>query len=216
MELTIVILVVVAIAAWALSRRNRPRTDEELGERITDAGQWVARLSGQRGALSPTTEAARCALAEAGRCHDVAAARLDGATTVVAARLARDSAVEGMYYVRAARSAMDLDPGPPLPALDGQARAGAVDTGRTVEFAGRTLAASPAPGPDTAHHHPGGLVAGRPVPAGWYSETWWADARTDGQWDESATALFAALLAGMDGVGYSAEDFETGRGRDDR
>lgn len=213
MELLVVVIVLVALLAWALSRRSRPRTDEELDARVADARRWTERLAGQLSALVPTTAAARCALTEAGRLYDLADDRVSGAATAVSARLARDGAVEGMYYVRAARQAMDLDPGPPLPALPWQEPAGAVETARTAEFDGRSLVASPVPGEDTPHHHPGGQVAGRPVPAGWYSEPWWADARTAGQWDESATALFAALLAGAPGVGYSAEDFESGRGR---
>jgi len=212
-ELLIVVVVLVALLAWALSRRNRPRTDEELDARITDARRWTERLSGQLSALTPTTVAARCALSEAGRCYEAADDRAGGATTAVGARLARERAVEGMYYVRAARLAMDLDPGPPLPALPGRAEAGRVEELCTAEYGGRTLTASPTPGEGTPHHHPGGQVAGRPVPAGWYCESWWADARTAGHWDESATALFAALLAGAPGVGYSAADFESGRGR---
>ena len=76
----------------------------------------------------------------------------------------------GLPAARAARTAMNMDPGPAIPELDGQRSAGAVTEDRTVEFDGRQVEASPAPSSRTPNYYPGGRVAGRPVPAGWYSE----------------------------------------------
>lgn len=32
----------------------------------------------------------------------------------------------------------------------------------------------------TSYHHPGGGVAGVPIPAGWYSEPWWGESLRSG------------------------------------
>ena len=48
--------------------------------------------------------------------------------------------------------------------------AGEVTEERTVDFEGRQVTAAPAPSEKTPNYYPGGRVAGRPVPAGWYSE----------------------------------------------
>ena len=67
--------------------------------------------------------------------------------------------------MRAARSAMGLDPGPELPPLPGQQRAGEVSEARDVEVEGHRYGASPNPTGRNTHYYPGGTVAGRPVPA---------------------------------------------------
>ena len=55
-------------------------------------------------------------------------------------------------------------------------------------------------------------MAGRPVPAGWYSEPWWRPARIAGAWGIGSTLLFTSLFTGMAGVGYGAQGFENGYG----
>ena len=57
-----------------------------------------------------------------------------------------------------------------------------------------------------------GRVAGRPVPAGWYSEPWWKPALVAGAWGLGSVLLFDALFSGMSGVGYDAAGFESGFG----
>ena len=93
-----------------------------------------------------------------------------------------ETAYEGLYYVRAARTAMDLDPGPELPPLPGQQRAGAVTEAREVDVEGHRYGASPNATGRNTHYYPGGMVAGRPVPRGWYSEPWWRPALVAGAW----------------------------------
>lgn len=54
------------------------------------------------------------------------------------------------------------------------------------------------------------MVAGRPVPAGWYSRPWWADALSTGVWMVGYSMMFNAMFAGMSGIGYSAAAAESG------
>ena len=80
------------------------------------------------------------------------------------ARGVTETAYEGLYYVRAARTAMDLDPGPELPrcpASSGPARSPRRATSRS----GPHYGASPNPSGRNTHYYPGGMVAGRPGPA---------------------------------------------------
>ncbi|MBO0851849.1 MAG: hypothetical protein J2P20_20480, partial [Pseudonocardia sp.] len=113
------------------------------------------------------------------------------------------TAYEGLYYVRAARTAMSLDPGPELPPLPGQQRAGTVTEARDVQVEGHSYSASPTPSDHNAHYYPGGMVAGRPVPAGWYSEPWWKTALVAGAWGVGSFLLFDALFSGMHGSAYA-------------
>ena len=114
-----------------------------------------------------------------------------------------ETAYEGLYYVRAARSAMGLDPGPELPPLPGQQQAGAVSEDREVEVEGHRYGASPDPTGRNTHFYPGGMVAGRPVPRGWYSEPWWRPALVAGAWGLGSALLFTSMFSGMSGVAYA-------------
>ncbi len=55
-------------------------------------------------------------------------------------------------------------------------------------------------------------MAGRPVPAGWYSEPWWKPALMAGAWGIGSVLLFDTLFSGMHGVDYGAQGFENGYG----
>ncbi|MGZ5376707.1 MAG: DUF1542 domain-containing protein, partial [Mycobacterium sp.] len=94
------------------------------------------------------------------------------------------------------------DPGPELETLSGQRSAGTVTEDRRVEFEGREIEASPNPSERTPNYYPGGRVAGRPVPAGWYSEPWWKPALVAGAWGLGSVLLFNAMFSGMHGSGY--------------
>jgi hypothetical protein len=107
---------------------------------------------------------------------------------------------------------MGMDPGPELEAISGQKSAGVVTEDRRVQFEGREIEASPVPSPNTPNYYPGGRVAGRPVPAGWYSEPWWKPALRAGAWGLGSVLLFDAMFSGMHGVGYGASGFESGYG----
>jgi hypothetical protein len=164
--------------------------------------------------LVGTDEPSKQALADAAERYTAAGSQLDQAKSTTQARHVTDTAYEGLYYVRAARSAMNLDPGPELPPLPGQQRAGAVTEERDVEVEGHSYSASPAPSDENRHYYPGGNVAGRPVPRGWYSEPWWRPALIGGAWGLGSALLFSSLFSGMSGVGY-ADGFADGAAYDD-
>ena len=215
----LLIIAVIAVAVAIVSRsQNKGQTqlqahqNRHLEDYRAEAARWVERLGGQVFNLDGVDEASKQAMADASERYTSAVAELERARTPVQAQLAKDTALEGLYYVRAARSAMGLDPGPELPATPGQDRAGRVTEDRTVEVDGRTMSAATGPSHQTPHYYPGGVVAGRPVPAGWYSEPWWASALASGVWMMSSVMMFNMMFAGMAGVGYSGEDFASGIG----
>jgi hypothetical protein len=152
--------------------------------------------------------ASQQALADASERFTAAGSQMEQARTVEQCRLVTQTAMEGLYYVRAARVAMGLDPGPELPDLTGQSRAGKVSEERDVTVEGHRYVASPQPGAHTPHYYPGGVVAGRPVPQGWYSEPWWKPALVAGAWGFGSMLLFSAMFSGMVGVpaAVAAED----------
>ncbi len=212
--LVLIVLVVAAIgiAVYASSKSSAKRTAASLADAKADARRVIERLGGQVFALTGTDDAAKQALADASERYTAASSQIDQATTVRQAALAKESAMEGLYYVRAARTAMGMDPGPELESLSGQQSAGVVTEDRRVNFEGREIEASPSPSPRTPNYYPGGRVAGRPVPAGWYSEPWWKPALVAGAWGLGSALLFSSLFSGMAGVGYDAQAFESGYG----
>src|SRR5919205_744626 len=89
--------------------------------------------------------AARQALADASERYNAAGGQLQQARSVRQFELARETALEGLAYVRAARLAVGLDPGPDLPPLAGQRAAGAITKEREVDVQGHRYRASPQP-----------------------------------------------------------------------
>src|SRR6476661_6849798 len=213
--LLVLILVVVGaigLVVWNASRNTANRNATSLADAKADARRVIDRLGGQVLNLSGTDDASKQAIADASERFNAAGAQIDQATTAKQALLAKESAMEGLYYVRAARTAMGMDPGPELESLSGQQSAGTVTEDRRVEFEGRQIEASPNPTERTPNYYPGGRVAGRPVPAGWYSEPWWKPALVAGAWGLGSMFLFSAMFSGMAGVGYDAQGFESGAG----
>ncbi|CDO05985.1 hypothetical protein C1S82_28630 [Mycolicibacterium cosmeticum] len=213
--LLILILFVIAgigLLVYTSSKAAGTRSAATLADAKADARRVIERLGGQVFNLTGTDQASKQALADASERYTAASSQIDQATTARQAALAKESAIEGLYYVRAARAAMGLDPGPELESLSGQRAAGAVTEDRRVTVEGRQIEASPAPSPRTPNYYPGGRVAGRPVPAGWYSEPWWKPALVAGAWGVGSVLLFDALFDGMHGVDYGAQGFENGYG----
>lgn len=205
-ELIAVLSLVVMIgggAAWYLTHRRASR-QRELEDAQAEARRWVERLGGQVMNLVGNDEPSKQALADAAERYTAAGSQMESASSVRQCRLGTETALEGLYYVRAARSAMGLDPGPDLPQVPGQATAGEVTEYREVQVEGHDYAASPEPGERTPHHHPGGRVAGRPVPRGWYSEPWWRPALVGGAWGMGSVLLFSTMFAGMAGIPSAA------------
>ncbi|OBA43188.1 MULTISPECIES: hypothetical protein [unclassified Gordonia (in: high G+C Gram-positive bacteria)] len=211
--LLIIIVVVLVVGVVVVSQqRSGASKARSLDDAKADARQVIERLGGQVYMLVGDSPASKQALADAGERYTAAGSQIDQANSPAQARLAKQTAIEGLYYIRAARTAMNMDPGPAIPELDGQRSAGAVTEDRTVEFDGRQVEASPAPSSRTPNYYPGGRVAGRPVPAGWYSEPWWKPALVAGAWGVGSMLLFSTLFSGMHGVPYDAAAFENGAG----
>jgi uncharacterized membrane protein YgcG len=174
-----------------------------------EARRWVERLGGQVMSLVGTNEASQQAIADASERYTAAGSQMEQANTIEQSRLVTRTAMEGLYYVRAARLAMGLDPGPDLPPDPDMERAGKVTEDRRVNVEGRDFEASPDPSDSTPHYYPGGRVAGRPVPQGWYSEPWWKPALVAGAWGVGSMLLFSAMFSGMYGI-PDAQAWENG------
>ncbi len=212
--LIIIVVAAIALAVVSSSRASGKRNAASLADAKADARRLIERLGGQVIGLTGTDEASKQALADASERYTAAGSQIEQATTAKQALLAKESAVEGLYYVRAARVAMGMDPGPELETLAGQRSAGTVTEDRRVEFEGRQIEASPSPSQNTPNYYPGGRVAGRPVPAGWYSEPWWKPALVAGAWGLGSVLLFDAMFSGMSGSGYEqgfAQGFDQGQ-----
>ena len=212
--LILVAVVVIVAAVWWSWQRAATTRQKELDDSRAEARRWLERLSGQVVNLVGTNEAAKQALADASERHNAAGSQMEQATSTTQCRLVTETALEGLYYVRAARLAMDMDPGPELPDLSGQRSAGRVTEHREVEVDGRQQVASPDPSEQTPHYYPGGRVAGRPVPEGWYSEPWWRPALAAGAWSVGSFVLMSAMFSGMAGVPEAAyaEGYQDGMG----
>jgi hypothetical protein len=214
-EAFLLVIVVIAAVVFLVMRSQKnaaARSASTVDDAKADARQAIERLGGQIYNLLGTDTASRQALADASERNIAAGSQIDQATTVEQARLAKQTALEGLYYIRAARIAMGMDPGPPIAGLDGQKSAGEVTEHRSVDFEGRQVEASPTPSDRTPNYYPGGKVAGRPVPAGWYSEPWWRPALVAGAWGIGSMFLFSAMFSGMAGVPYGEQGFESGAG----
>ncbi|WP_116044877.1 hypothetical protein [Amycolatopsis palatopharyngis] len=196
----IVLVALVVVGAVYLLRSHAASKQRTLDDAKAEARRWLERLGGQVLNLTGTDTASQQAVADAAERYNAAGSQMEQAETVEQARLVRETALEGLYYVRAARTAMGMDPGPELPTDVERERAGAVSEHRSVDVEGRTYEASPEPGQNTPHYYPGGRVAGRPVPQGWYSEPWWKPALVAGAWGMGSMLLFSAMFSGMAGV----------------
>ncbi|MCS4535319.1 DUF1542 domain-containing protein [Corynebacterium sp. HS2168-gen11] len=209
MSVLLLVAIVVGLTVFVLNRTTTTSPQltatDGLADALADARRWTERLGSQVLTLSSTDSIAAQALADAAERHTAATTQLGTAQTVRQAALARESALEGLHYINAAREIMGLPTGPALPALEGQKQAGAVTETRTVELEeNHNVTAAPAWSQQTPHYYPGGMVAGQPVPRGWYSEPWWASALRTGIWYAGASMLYSSLFHGMAGVAHAA------------
>src|SRR3954452_12553368 len=109
--LLILAIVIVVLLVVVLARRNGATSQQaSLADARADAQRWYERLGGQVMNLHGDDPAARQALSDAGERYNAAGGQLQQATTVKQFELARESALEGLNYVRAARVAMGIDP----------------------------------------------------------------------------------------------------------
>lgn len=188
------------------------RRHDDIDDAVADARRWIERLGSQVLSIAGSDTASTQAMADASERYNAASSQISTAKTVKQAKLARESALEGLHYVNAAREIMGMPAGPELPPLEGQRSAGSVTEERTIEHEGRQISASPVATEQTPNYYPGGRVAGRPVPAGWYSEPWWQTALRTGMWTMGSMMLFSMMFSGMAGVGYGGDAWASGYG----
>jgi len=199
--LVVVLLVIALVVMWR--RGSAGREQRRLDDARADAQRWYERLGGQVLNLHGDDPAARQALADAGERYNAAGGQLQQAKSVNQFALARESALEGLAYARAARLAMGLDPGPDLPPLGSAQGVGQLTKEREVNVQGQHYKAGPQPGSDTPYYYPGGRVQGRPVPSGWYSQPVWRSALGAGAGVLGGMLIFDALLSpGFGDMGY--------------
>lgn len=198
--IVVIVLVVVLIGVGLLYARKSSRTRaQHLANTEAEARRWVERLGGQVMNLTGTDTASKQALADASERYTAAGSQMDQAETEQQYQLAQQTAFEGLYYVRAARTAMGMDPGPELP--EPSNHSGKVTEDKKVTVEGAEYRASPNPGAGTPHYYPGGTVQGRPVPQGWYSTPWWKTALTGAAAGVGGFMIADALFGGMGGFG---------------
>ena len=88
-----------------------------------DARRWYERLGAEVSTLNDDGSAlVRQALSDASERYASAGAALGTASSEQQFRLARRTALEGLYFARTARAALGLDAGPQLPALEDDAQ----------------------------------------------------------------------------------------------
>jgi hypothetical protein len=209
--LILVIVLVVAVVVLTTWRSGAARQQSRLADARADAQRWYERLGGQVMNLHADEPAARQALADAGERYNAAGGQLQQANSVRQFELARESALEGLAYVRAARTAMGLDPGPDLPPLASAQGVGQLTREREVSVQGQQYKAGPQPGMDTPYYYPGGHVQGRPVPSGWYSTPWWKTALGTGAGVLGGMLIFDALFSpGFGDMGYGGMAYGDG------
>ncbi|MGA8117641.1 MAG: hypothetical protein WCA46_28725 [Actinocatenispora sp.] len=208
--LVLVVLVGGGIFWWA--RSSRQRAEQALGDARADAQRWYERLGGQvMNLVANDDTAVKQALVDAGERYNAAGSQLDQSKTTKQFELAGHTALEGLYYARAARTAMGLDPGPDLPPMPGQRTAGQLTQEREVTVEGKEYRARPQAASDTPYYYPGGMVGGRPVPGGWYSDPWWKTALVAGASGIGTALLFNAFMTpGFGGYGGYDSGFADG------
>jgi len=207
--LILVIVIAAAVVIMVARRGSAARQQSRLEDARAEAQRWYERLGGQVLNLHGDDPAARQALADASERYNAAGSQLQQARTIRQYELARESALEGLAYVRAARTALGIDPGPELPALASAQGVGQLTREREVNVQGQHYKAGPQPGTDMPYYYPGGRVQGRPVPAGWYSTPWWKTALGTGVGVIGGMLVFDALFSpafGDTGYGDGYQD----------
>ncbi|MFI6760170.1 hypothetical protein ACIBF5_13640 [Micromonospora sp. NPDC050417] len=203
--LVLLVLLVGGVTWWR--RETTARQARELADARADAVRWYERLGGQVLGLRGDEPAVRQALSDAGERYNAAGGQLEQARSAKQYELARETALEGLAYVRAARVALGIDPGPELPPLAASRGAGSLTREREVNVQGQVFRAGPQPGAGTPYYYPGGRYQGRPVPSGWYSTPWWKTGLAAGAGVVGgmliADALFSPAFADP-GYGYDA------------
>jgi hypothetical protein len=163
----VAILGAAVVGALLLYTRRKKQHDVDLARtRIT---HYYDRLADEITALDPDDVApALQALADASERLASAGALLNGADTVERYRSARRTLLEGLHATRAARAALGIDAGPPLPAPEITAHE-QVREAQQVSIQGQSYQGYPSYTPGAPNYYSGGDG----VPGGWYGVRFW-------------------------------------------
>ncbi|WP_458687845.1 hypothetical protein [Nocardia tengchongensis] len=110
----VLVVAVLAAAVWWISREWSGDA-ERVAHAKTEVRGYLDRMSGELLVLDPDNDDALDALGEAVDRLNIARTQLASATTFGQVRVARETARGGRYFIRKARAALGLDPGPPIP-----------------------------------------------------------------------------------------------------
>src|SRR5689334_4712362 len=103
MVILLLLLLMGIGAAVFLAGGRRGAPPEALADARAEAYRWYERLGGQVLNLKDDGGVARQALTDAAERYQAAGAQIGQARTIVQYQLARETALEGLAYVRAAR-----------------------------------------------------------------------------------------------------------------
>jgi hypothetical protein len=163
----IVLLAVGGLALYLWSRRRRRL--RELSDARAAVLPLYERLGAELNNLEPGDDArARQALRDAAERYTAAGAQLATADSIAKYEYAGRTALEGLYAARAARQALGLDPGPPLPSM-ARPDAEHLDRPRQVTVGDQTYQGYPGYTPGAPYYFGGGYG----IPGGWYAFPFW-------------------------------------------
>ncbi|MGV9413068.1 hypothetical protein ACWDOP_24440 [Nocardia sp. NPDC003693] len=111
----LLIAAVLAVVVWWISREWSSGDVERLARAKSEVRGYLDRTGSELLLIDPDNDAALAAVTEAVDHMNTARSQLASATNLGQVRLARESARAGLYFIRKAREAMGLDPGPPIP-----------------------------------------------------------------------------------------------------
>jgi hypothetical protein len=171
--LVVLLVAVLVLGGVGLAVRAARRRTEQLNEGLrAEVEQLYDRLAADVLNLDAGDNAvARQALADASERYSACGSLLASADSPAEVAAARRTAVEGLTAARTARTALGIDPGPPIPLVpgDGPQLAGP----QRVSVGGQDYEGSPEYEPGRPHYYGGGTVGGQQVPGGWYSGNFW-------------------------------------------
>ena len=137
MEALLLIAIVIGggvfVASKMGSNNSKKQEEAKLADAQADARRWIERLGSQVLTIAGSDAASTQAIADASERFNAASSQISTASTVRQAELARESALEGLHYMNAAREIMGMPAGPELPPLEGQRKAARVTETRTIE-----------------------------------------------------------------------------------
>jgi hypothetical protein len=166
------------IGGLAWYRRRRRKRELELAR--SKVMPYYDRLANEVNTIdTKDNDVAQQAMADASERYNTAGAQLDTADSVEKIAQARRTTLEGLYAARAARKALGLDEGAPLPPI-ADVRGDQLTEAQEVTVQGQTFQGYPSYTPGSPYYYGGGYG----VPGGWYSTPFWE------------TLLVASVLSG--------------------